>query len=144
LARVHKLTSGDDYKDYVQDLVADEYQGFRNQWVLVTFSGDDEDKAEYKKGGLIKQLTKFNALYDNFKTDDTFLSVSAKTGQSLWGNAAIYGLLRDHILTNYITMEDLAEYPRLSSMFAAYEAIPAVKEWLDALKAKEDEKKINE
>jgi hypothetical protein len=68
VARVRKVTSGDDYKDYVQDLVADEYQGFRDQWVNVTFNGDDEAKAEYKTGDLVKQLSKFNALYENFKT----------------------------------------------------------------------------
>ena len=63
LARIHKVTSGDDYKDYVQDMVADEYQGFRNQWAEATFNGDDDAKANYKTGDLVKQLTKFNALY---------------------------------------------------------------------------------
>jgi hypothetical protein len=142
LARVHQLTSGDDYKDYVQDLVADEYQGFRDQWVKVTFTGSDDDKAEYKKGSLVDQLIKFNALYENFQTDKTFLSVSAKTGQPLWGDAAMYGLVRDHILTGYISLEDLAEYPRLLTMYQAYESIPAVKEWLEGLFNKQtDEKK---
>jgi hypothetical protein len=32
LARLHKLDTGDAYKDYVQDLVADEYQPFRAEW----------------------------------------------------------------------------------------------------------------
>jgi hypothetical protein len=50
----------------------------------------------------------------------------------LWGDAAVYGLLRDHILTKYVTVEDFAAYPRLSAMYAAYEVIPAVKEWLEA------------
>jgi hypothetical protein len=135
LARVHKLTSGDDYKDYVQDLVADEYQGFRDHWVKVTFTGDDAAKAEYKTGDLVKQLAKFNAMYDTFKTDEVFLSVSAKTGQPLWGDAAVYGLLRDHILTAYITLEDLKAYPRLSCMYTAYEEIPAVKGWLKSISA---------
>ena len=133
VARVHKVTSGDDYKDYVQDLVADEYQGFRDHWVKVTFSGTDEDKATYKENDLVKYLTKFNALYENFKTEETFLSVSAKTKQPLWGDAAIYGLLRDHILTSYITEEDLSAYPFLSNMYVAYEKIPAIEEWLAKL-----------
>lgn len=133
LARVYRVTSGDDYKDYVQDLVADEYQGFRDEWVKVTFSGSDEEKAAYKEGNLIKQLTKFNALYETFKTDDTFLSVSAKTGNPLWGDAAVYGLLRDHILSKYISLEDLTPYPKLSAMYLEYEKIPAVQKWLEGL-----------
>lgn len=130
LARVHGVTSGDDYKDYVQDLVADEYQGFRDQWVNATFSGSDEVKAEYKSGDLVKQLIKFDALYKTFKTDDPFLSLSAKTGQPLWGDAAIYGLLRDHILANFLTEADLDAYPNLLAMYTAYGKIPAVEEWI--------------
>lgn len=131
LARVHQVTSGDDYKDYVQDLVADEYQGFRSAWVEATFNGNDDDKATYKAETLPKQLTKFNSLYSTFKTTDVYLSVSAKTGQPLWGDAAIFGLLRDHILTKYLSVEDLAaSYPNLSALYANYEKIPAVHEWL--------------
>jgi hypothetical protein len=130
LARLHKVASGDDYKDYVQDMVADEYQGFRNQWVDATFGGDEKKKADWTKDDLPKLLTKFEALYENFKTDDVYLSVSAKTGQPLWGDAALYGLIRDLILTGYITVEDLAAYPRLSALYDAYGKIPAISEWL--------------
>lgn len=130
LARVHKTTSGDDYKDYVQDLVADEYQGWRDHWVKVTFMGTDEDKAEYPKNALVKYLTVFNGLYKSFKQEEVFLSVSAKTGQPLWGDAAVYGLLRDHILSKYITQDDLAAYPSLQAMYEAYEKIPAIQDWL--------------
>lgn len=133
IARVHGLTSGDDYKDYVQDLVADEYQSWRNDWVKVTFSGSDEDKASYKSTDVPKYLTKFNALYETFQQDEVFLSRSSKTNQPLWGDAAVYGLLRDHVLTNYITVDDLSEFPKLSKMYASYAAIPAIKEWLDKL-----------
>jgi glutaredoxin len=133
LARIHRVTSGDDYKDYVQDMVADEYQGFRNQWVSVAFGGDEDVKAEYKKGDLVKHLVKFDALYESFKTHDVFLSTSAKTGQPLWGDAAVYGLLRDHVLTGFITVDDLDNYPRLSAMYGAYEKIPAISEWLEKL-----------
>lgn len=133
LARVNKVTSGDDYKDYVQDLVADEYQGFRDHWVKVTFSGSDEDKATYKTKEVPAYLTKFNSLYDSFMTDDIFLSRSAATNQPLWGDAAVYGLLRDHVLTDYLTVEDLADYPKLAAMYEAYAKIPAVKRWLDKL-----------
>ena len=141
VARVHQLTSGDDYKDYVQDMVADEYQGFRDAWVKVTFSGSDDEKEDYKRGAMVDQWTKFNALYETFgQTDDKiFLSVSAKTGQPLWGDAAVYGLLRDHILTHYLSLDDLAVgYPRLFAMYQAYESIPAIKEWHEGLKKVED------
>jgi hypothetical protein len=130
LARVHGVASGDDYKDYVQDMVADEYQGFRNQWVDATFGGDGKKKADWTKEELPKQLTKFDALYENFKTGDVYLSVSAKTGQPLWGDAALYGLLRDLILTGYITVEDLQAYPRLAALYGGYGKIPAISEWL--------------
>lgn len=131
LARVHNLTSGDDYKDYVQDLVADEYQGSRDEWVKVTFTGTDDDKANYKSGDLLKHLSKFDSLYKHFKTDKVFLSVSKKTGQPLWGDAAIYGLLRDYILTGYLTVEELGKYPHLMAAYRAYASIPSIKSWLD-------------
>ena len=138
LARIHGVTSGDDYKDYVQDLVADEYQGFRDAWVKTTFSGTDDEKTDYKTGSLVTYLTKFNALYETFATTDTFLSVSAKTGHALWGDAAVYGLLRDHILTKYITKDDLqSSYPRLATMYTAYEKIPAVQAWLEKVDSQE-------
>lgn len=135
VARVFQVTSGDDYKDYVQDLVADEYQGFRDHWVKVTFSGTDQDKNKYKNDALGSYLTKFDALYEHFKTDDIFLSVSSATGQPLWGDAAVYGLLRDHTLTGYMTVSDLEPYGHLSDMYHAYEKIPAVQDWLVKLEA---------
>eukprot|EP00977_Amphora_coffeiformis_P027300 scaffold34601_cov234-Amphora_coffeaeformis.AAC.19 len=133
VAKVFEVTSGDDYKDYVQDLVADEYQGFRDHWVKVTFSGTDEDKASYKKDDLVRYLTKFDALYENFKTDVTFLSLGAATGQPLWGDAAVYGLLRDHILTGYIVEDELKPYSNLSDMYQKYEKIPAIQNWIAKL-----------
>jgi len=110
LARVKGLTSGDDYKDYVQDLVADEYQGFRDQRAEATFGGDEDAKKDYKDKVVPVQLKKFDSLYESFKTHHTFLSVSSET-RPLWGDAAIFGLLRDHILTGYVTREDSAVYP---------------------------------
>lgn len=138
LARIHGVTANDDYKDYVQDLVADEYQGFRDAWVKATFSSTDAEKDDYTDKALPAYLTKLDALYETFATTDTFLSLSAKTMQPLWGDAAVYGLLRDHVLTKYITTADLAaSYPRLAKMYAAYETIPAVKAWLETLDRKE-------
>jgi Glutathione S-transferase, C-terminal domain len=136
VARVLGLTSGDDYKDYVQDLVADEYQGFRDEWAKATFRGDDDAKKVYKDTVVPGNLKKFNALYETFKTHDTFLSVSATTEQPLWGDAAVFGLLRDHILTGYVTRDDLNDYPRLMAVYDAYESIPKIKEWLEGLETK--------
>lgn len=66
-----------------------------------------------------------------------FLSVScSKTANPLWGNAAVFGLLSDHMLTGYVTRENLSAHPRLISMFQAYESIPEVKKWLDSLEKK--------
>jgi len=45
------------------------------------------------------------------------------------GDAAVFGLLRDHILTGYVTREELA-------VLTAYEVIPEVKKWLDSLEKK--------
>ena len=48
LARTNKLDTGDNLKDSYQDMIADEYQGFRNLWVVKTFEASDVEKAEYK------------------------------------------------------------------------------------------------
>lgn len=131
LARVKGLTSGDDYQDYVQDLVADEYQGFCEQWVQAMIYGDEDAKKAYKENVVPGQLKKFDALYD------TFLSVSSTTARPLWGDAAMFGLLRDHIFTGCVTREELVVYPRLTAMLTDYEEIPEVKKFLDSLEMKE-------
>jgi len=137
VARVYGLTSGDDYKDYVQDLVADEYQGFRNQWAAATFRGTEDDKKEYKDIVLPGQLKKFNSIYESFMTHDPYLSVSLKTNRPLWGDAAMFGLIRDHFLKGYITREELTTtYPRLMAMYTSNETIPEVKTWLENLETK--------
>lgn len=122
-----------------QDLVADEYQTWRNQWVQVTFMGTDEDKVEYKVCELINQLTKFDAFYKTLKTEKDFLSISATTGNPLWGDAAVYSLLRDHILTGYTTLDNLKAYPNLAALYTTYESIPAIQKWLvELVAAKKD------
>lgn len=80
-----------------------------------------------------KQLEKLNALYESFQTHATFLNVTGKTGQPLLGDAAVCGLLRDHILTGYLTRDELATHPSLNGMFDACESMTAVQEWLDIL-----------
>jgi hypothetical protein len=44
-------------------LVTDEYQGFRDQWVAVSFSALEEEKEIYCKDELPKLLTKVDGLY---------------------------------------------------------------------------------
>ena len=76
LARTNKLDTGDNLKDYYQDMIADEYQGFRNLWVVKTFEASDVEKAEYKTKTLPTLLAKFDALYKKYKTADPYLSTS--------------------------------------------------------------------
>jgi glutathione S-transferase len=50
LARVHDVTADlTAYEEYVQDLVADEYQGFRDGWVKAAFTFTDVEKAAFKR-----------------------------------------------------------------------------------------------
>ena len=135
LAKLYDVTSGDVYQDYVQDLVADEYQGFRDVWVQVSFAGSEDDKKKYRETDLPAQLTKFETLYKQFKTHDVYLSVSAKTKLPLWGDSAIFGLVRDHVLVGHITLEEVqTKYPTLYAMYKAYEAIPEVHAWIESKK----------
>lgn len=135
LAQVHKVTSATPYEDYVQDLVADEYQGFRDKWVGVAFSGTEEQRKTYRTDDLPKLLNKFDRLYAKFKQHTVYLSVSKATGQPLWGDAAIFGLLRDNILTGFVTLDELTEnYPHLAFLYTNYERIPAVAAWIDEKK----------
>ncbi|KAL3935150.1 MAG: hypothetical protein SGBAC_009278 [Bacillariaceae sp.] len=134
LAHVHECASPDFYRNYVQDLAADEYQGFRDTWVHHAFSASDEEKASYTSEGLPQKLEQFDALYGCFKTHDTFLSISDKTGRPLWGDAACFGLLRDNILTGMMSREDVSQYKELDSMYTAYEKIPSIEKWIDSKK----------
>lgn len=134
LSTVHKRSALDIYENYVQDMVADEYQAFRDAWVHHAFSATDEEKATYKKETLPKQLVKFNAMYEHNKIHDVYMSVGEKTKQPLWGDAALFGLIRDNILTGLMAREDLTKYEKLEAMYSAFEKIPAVAEWIAAKK----------
>lgn len=135
LAKVHDLTSGDDYKDYVQDLVADEYHTFRAALIEAAFFASDEVKAVYKKTALVEYLTKFEALYSKYKTEVAYLSVSSKNSLPLWGDAAIFGALYDNIVGKCLTLEELKRYPCLLALYNAYSEIPSVKEWIEKVSA---------
>ena len=54
------------------------------------------------------------------------------TGQPLWGDAAMFGLLRDNNITSFLDLNVMeSKYPNLWKMYSAFAKIPAVKEWLD-------------
>ena len=83
-ARINKLDSGDAWKDYVQDVIADEYQGFRNIWVEKSFASTEEQKAEYVYKTVPELLTKFEALYKKYKTTGKDQGSSIFEHQSIW------------------------------------------------------------
>jgi len=134
LARVHGKTQGlSPYEEYVQDLVADEYQGWRSDWVHHAFNTKSEDeKATYKTEKVPEYLTKFEELYKKYKTHEIYLSVSSQEKSPLWGDAAVFGLVRDHILTGLLPQEDVAKYPSLAAAYQAFGDIPSVKAWIDS------------
>jgi glutathione S-transferase len=133
LARIHDVTSDlTEYEEYVQDLVADEYQGFRDAWVKAAFTYTDDEKATFKETEIPKYLTKFEKLYAKYKTDKTYLSASM-AGNPLWGDAAMFGLLRDNVITGFVDLDVLeSSYPNLWTMYAAFARIEAVKEWINS------------
>ena len=132
-ARINKLDSGDAWKDYVQDVIADEYQGFRNIWVEKSFASTEEQKAEYVYKTVPELLTKFEALYKKYKTTgngQAYLSTSP-SGSPLWGDTAMFSILYDHIQLGHFTEETLtSSYPHLSALYKVFMAIPAVAEWI--------------
>lgn len=134
IARSSKLDTGDALQDYVQDLVADEYQASRNHFLEIAFGAtiSEEQKTEYRTKTVPEMLSKFEALYQKHKktaSDVPYLSTSP-AGSPLWGDAAMFGLTYDHKNLGYITEETLESYPNLSSLYKAFASIPAVAEWI--------------
>lgn len=113
-----------------QDMVADEYQGFRNAWAGVAFSGDNAAKEAYKKETVPVMLTKFNALYNKYAIKDTFLTASVP----LWADVALSGLLYDHIQTGLMAKDDLKQYSKLNALYEGFSSIPAVAKWMNEVK----------
>ena len=134
LARTNKLDTGDNLKDYYQDMIADEYQGFRNLWVVKTFEASDVEKAEYKTKTLPTLLAKFDALYKKYKTADPYLSTSPD-GKPLWGDTAMFSIIYDNIQTGHMTEDILKDYPNLQALYKAFGAIPAVAGWIEKVKS---------
>ena len=155
LARLYQKDMGDNnsnaYQEYVQDLVAEEYQGFRAQWVEYSFyNNDDKAKENYRTTILPKQLIKFEALYQKYKaavqqdssssssstttvTQSLYPPFLSTTQNPLWGDSAMFGILYDHIQFQYMTEESLyaGDYPHLAALYKAFATIPAVATWIE-------------
>ena len=70
------------------------------------------------------------ALYLKYKTTEVYLSTSKAAGVPLWGDAAVFSILFDHIKTELLDEEKLAEYPCLDALYKAYGALPPVNKWV--------------
>lgn len=131
VARSNKVDSGDAFKDYIQDMMADEYQGFRDMWVRMVVRANDDEKAEYRTKTLPETLAKFEALYKKYKTADPYLSTNP-AGNPLWGDAAIFSIIYDNIQTGFLTQDTLVQsYPNLAALYQTFAAIPAVVSWIN-------------
>jgi Glutathione S-transferase, C-terminal domain len=132
LAHLHGVTKDmTAYDEYVQDLVADEYMGFRDAWAHAAFDGTEDEKKKFKEEAIPKYLTKFDKLYNKFKTDEVYLSKTSE-GSPLWGDAALFGLLRDNVITGFIDLATVEKsYTNLWNLYETFGKIEPVKEWLD-------------
>mmetsp|Transcript_17085 Transcript_17085/g.53361 ORF Transcript_17085/g.53361 Transcript_17085/m.53361 type:complete len:212 (+) Transcript_17085:73-708(+) len=111
--------------DFANDAVADQYQAFRDAWVDAAFLGGDKEKfKEFVK----TELKVFEGLYAKYGTADTYLS----SPKPLWGDAALAALIRDLILTGFLTEAEIP--PRLAKMYSALVAIPAIAAWIESKK----------
>eukprot|EP00632_Arachnochrysis_sp_CCMP2950_P002630 CAMPEP_0185703682 /NCGR_PEP_ID=MMETSP1164-20130828/15248_1 /TAXON_ID=1104430 /ORGANISM="Chrysoreinhardia sp, Strain CCMP2950" /LENGTH=216 /DNA_ID=CAMNT_0028370987 /DNA_START=73 /DNA_END=723 /DNA_ORIENTATION=- len=110
--------------DFASDAVADQYQAFRDAWVSAAFMGGD--KAAFKKH-VTEELQVFEGLYAKYATHDTYLAVGAD-GKPLWGDVALFALIRDLMLTGFVDL--IALPPRLAKMVGALAADAAVAAWL--------------
>ncbi|CAM9860247.1 unnamed protein product [Chrysoparadoxa australica] len=137
MARTFGLTSGDDYGDYVQDLVADEYQGWRNDWVKTHFGSDEEAKATFKADVVPKKLELFEALYAKYKinAESPYLSTSP-SGLGLWGDLAVFSIIFDQIQTGYMSLDQLEVHPNLKALHDAASRVPQIAKMLQEAKAK--------
>ena len=121
--------------NYIQDVIVDEYQFLRDAWVVAAFMGGDKEKFL----ALIKdKLTVFNALYDKYAMDEVFMSCSLKSkpmfgkavGKPLWGDIALFGLVRDLIIMDFITKDELPS--RILKMYDCMMTMPEIANWCEA------------
>lgn len=125
-------SSANPLQELIQDMVADEYHGFRGVWADTAFSNDDAAKETYKNETLPKLLTKFNALYAKYATSSPFLT----SEMPLWADIALAGLVYDHISTGMLNKKDLAEHTKLDALYEAFVTLPVVSKWMAEAKPK--------
>ena len=131
LARVHDVASGDPWDDYVQDLLADEYQGWRAKWVNTAWTVPQEIKDTYIADEVPKMLKVFEALYAKYKADPSAPYISTSpSGKALWGDVAVFGLLFDHMARNLLTRKQVAKYRNLDAVYDGISGEPKVAAWI--------------
>lgn len=118
-------------QEMLQDMVADEYQGWRNAWAATL--GSVDVKATYKAEKLSNHLTLFNSLYEKYATAQPFLSTTSDS-KPLWADIAIASLVYDHIQTGLLTKEELKAFPKIESLFDAFCTIHPVANWMEQVK----------
>uniref|UniRef100_A0A7S2ZME8 Glutathione transferase n=1 Tax=Rhodosorus marinus TaxID=101924 RepID=A0A7S2ZME8_9RHOD len=129
IARVRDLTTGDAYGEFVQDAFADQYQLVRDDWVRHSF-GSEEDKKKLKEEVVKRHFKVLDGLITKWQTEKVYLSLG-KNGMPLWGDAAAFGIVYDHIKTGAITKEEVdANYPKLAAIYSNFSEIPSVSQWI--------------
>jgi glutathione S-transferase len=118
-------------EEMLQDMVADEYQGWRNSWG--TTLGSADVKATYKAEKLSKHLELMNALYEKYATvssEQPYLSSTSRTHKPLWADVAVAGLVYDHMQTGLLTNDELTGYPKIDALYGAFCALTPVAAWM--------------
>jgi glutathione S-transferase len=121
-------------EEMLQDMIADEYHGWRDGWVSTL--GPAEVKAAFKAEKLSKHLTVMNALYEKYgmASSAPFLSTTSVSHKPLWGDVAVAALIYDHITTGLLTEDELLAYPKLDALYQAFCAMAPVAGWMDKVK----------
>jgi glutathione S-transferase len=126
-------------EEMLQDMVADEYQGWQNGWC--TTLGSAEVKATYKAEKLSMHLALMNALYEKYTThspEQPFLSTTSRSHNPLWADVAIAGLVYDHFQTGLLTEDELKAYPKIDALYGAFCALAPVAAWMEQVQKKEE------
>ncbi|KAL7556051.1 hypothetical protein ACA910_010010 [Epithemia clementina (nom. ined.)] len=126
----HKDDEDAFWTEYVQDVVTEEYHDFRAQFAHYAFYCQNaKEKDEYKTKTVPWFLTKLNGLYEKYQMAAPYMSTSV-AGCPLWGDAAVFTILYDHLQFQFLTRDDLKSYSYLEALYTAFGSIPAVAAWI--------------
>ena len=78
---------------------------------------------------MTEKLEVFDKMYTMYATDLTYASVAKKDCKPLWGDCALFNLLRDMIIMGCITKDELPT--RVKKMYVAFAALPGVSDWIN-------------